>query len=234
MKLTSLSQFRILTPGKCPSLNSCSDAFLLPCTNSKRQSSIVKNQIISPRNVVMPSSSASASTSTQALLDAERGLNLLLNDDLNGARSTLESQKESPYALAGLGIVAFLTAAIGLEEDRLQSSSNTLALAENAAKKRKTSSSTGISDPGQWWTQSGTEYDVLLADVVAAQSVSSTSLLALEKTSNTFVRFSISSAIAMLNTRRPCTSSTQASSTLRPSTRLFFHKTSNPMQQSLQ
>lgn len=93
---------------------------------------------------------------------------MLLNDDLPGARKTLEAQRDSPYALAGLGICEFLTAAISLEDERLHSSMDTLSLAEKAAKKSKTGAE---NDPGQWWIQTGLEYEVLLADVVAAQSL---------------------------------------------------------------
>ena len=104
-----------------------------------------------------------------ALASAEHGLDLLLNDDLTGARKQLEEQKDSAFSLAGLGICEFLTAAVGLEDDRLSGSMATLGLAEKAAKKSKIGA--GI-DPGQWWNQPGMEYEVLIADVVAAQAVS--------------------------------------------------------------
>lgn len=105
----------------------------------------------------------------EQLLQAENGINHLLNDDLPEAQRVLAAQKDSPYALAGLGICAFLTAAIGLEDDRLSHSMETLGAAERAARKHK---AVAAQEPGQWWTQTGLEYEVLLGDVTAAESVS--------------------------------------------------------------
>lgn len=105
----------------------------------------------------------------EQLLAAEVGLNKLMDDDLDGARSTLQSQHNSPYALAGLGICDFLAAAVGMEDDRLSASMEALALAEKSARKHKHSNS--IEEPGQWWTQAGMEYEVLIADLAAAQAL---------------------------------------------------------------
>lgn len=119
----------------------------------------------------MPSNGTKDGLSLQhaQIVAAEEGIHKLLNDDLAGAKAVLEAQKDSPYALAGLGICSFLTAAIGMEDDRLSASMETLGQAERAAKKNKASAVEV--DPGQWWTQPGLEYEILVADVVAAQSV---------------------------------------------------------------
>jgi hypothetical protein len=121
-------------------------------------------------------SSSSNSTSIpmtanqEQLLAAEVGLNLLMDDDVDGAQRILQEQKNSPYALAGLGICDFLAAAVGMEDERLDASMEALALAEKAAIKHR--SSHAREEIGQWWSQSGMEYEVLLADVAAAQAVS--------------------------------------------------------------
>lgn len=106
----------------------------------------------------------------EQLLAAEVGMNMLMDDNIEGARSTLKSQKDSPYALAGLGICDFLAAAVGMEDERLSASMEALALAEKSARKHKSSNS--HEEPGQWWTQPGMEYEVLIADLAAAQAVS--------------------------------------------------------------
>lgn len=111
----------------------------------------------------------------EQLLAAEVGLNKLMDDDVEGARSTLLSQDNSPYALAGLGICDFLAAAVGMEDERLSASMEALALAEKSARKHKHSNS--IEEPGQWWTQYGMEYEILIADLAAAQAVSQLLLL---------------------------------------------------------
>ena len=106
----------------------------------------------------------------EQLLAAEEGLNKLMDDDVEGAKRTLEAQNSSPYALAGLGICEFLAAAVGLEDERLTASMEALALAEKSARKHKHSNS--IEEPGQWWVQHGMEYEILIADLAAAQAVS--------------------------------------------------------------
>lgn len=105
----------------------------------------------------------------EQLLAAEVGLHKLMDDDIDGARSTLSSQKDSPYALAGLGICDFLAAAVGMEDERLTASMEALATAEKSARKHKHSHS--VEEAGQWWSQAGMEYEVLIADLAAAQAV---------------------------------------------------------------
>lgn len=106
------------------------------------------------------------------LLKAEEGLSRLMDDDITGARKILLNEKDSPYALAGLGICDFLAAAVGMEDERLQASMDALAQAEKCAKKYKNSNYGEQPEAGQWWSQPGMEFEVLLADVAAAQSVS--------------------------------------------------------------
>lgn len=133
------------------------------------------------------SSSSSATTSSSSLacaaanaahqeqlLSAQKGLDLLLNDDIAGAKAhfTSAQHKDSAYTLAGLGICEFLTAVVGQEEDRLTGSMETLHQAERAAKKGKGNAEM---EKGAWWSTPGLEYEILVADVVAAQAVSGSS-----------------------------------------------------------
>lgn len=110
----------------------------------------------------------------EQLLAAEVGLHMLMDDNIEGARTTLQNEgDDSPFALAGLGICDFLAAAVGMEDERLTSSMEALAIAEKSAKKHKHANINNVEDVGQWWTQPGMEYEVLIADLAAAQAVSS-------------------------------------------------------------
>lgn len=118
----------------------------------------------------------------EQLQAAEVGLHMLMDDDIDGARKTLSAQAQtndsaSPFALAGLGICDFLAAAVGMEDERLTASMEALAVAEKSARKQKAHTSSVSEDDdanaGQWWNQNGMEYEVLMADLAAAQAVSS-------------------------------------------------------------
>lgn len=110
----------------------------------------------------------------EQLLAAEVGLHMLMDDNIEGARTTLQNQgDDSPFALAGLGICDFLAAAVGMEDERLTASMDALAVAEKSARKHKHAIHTSEKeDAGQWWNQNGMEYEVLIADLAAAQAVS--------------------------------------------------------------
>lgn len=121
------------------------------------------------------SSSSKMTANQEQLLAAEVGLHMLMDDNIEGARTTLQNQgDDSPFALAGLGICDFLAAAVGMEDERLTASMDALAVAEKSARKHKhASNNTGEKeDAGQWWNQNGMEYEVLIADLAAAQAVS--------------------------------------------------------------
>lgn len=98
-------------PESCPSL------FLLPPRTSPH----------------IPPSMSSGPTQLELLEEATSGFDALLNNDLPTANRILSSQSESPFHLLGLGLTAFLAAALGQEDTELFGALAILSKAEAAA-----------------------------------------------------------------------------------------------------
>ncbi|KZT19316.1 hypothetical protein NEOLEDRAFT_1142229 [Neolentinus lepideus HHB14362 ss-1] len=88
------------------------------------------------------------------LEEATKGFDLLFANEIDQARKTF-SAKESPFHALGLGICAFLEAALGMETNLMSEASRCLTLSESGAKKQiklgKNSSASGRFLPGLEW-----------------------------------------------------------------------------------
>ncbi|KAH7889192.1 outer membrane protein Iml2/Tetratricopeptide repeat protein 39 [Phlebopus sp. FC_14] len=88
---------------------------------------------------------------------ASRGFDFLFANDLDAAIDVFgeEGQEDSPFHLMGLGVCAFLKAAVGLELDLMEEATACLALSEAGAKKQiklaKASTSPHRFSPGMEW-----------------------------------------------------------------------------------
>lgn len=82
-----------------------------------------------------PSSSMASSTADQVALikEATRGIEKLLNNDLQGAQELLSARPQSPGHGVGLGICGFLQAALGQEDNELAAALDVLLKAEGIA-----------------------------------------------------------------------------------------------------
>ncbi|OCH93858.1 hypothetical protein OBBRIDRAFT_789896 [Obba rivulosa] len=98
----------------------------------------------------------------QNLRSASEGFDHLFSNDLANARETF-SNRDSPFHALGLGVCAFLEAALGMETGLMAEASRCLALSEAGAKKQLKASKYA-----QQTTQfpPGTEWELLLADAV--------------------------------------------------------------------
>lgn len=97
------------------------------------------------------------------LLSATQGFDKLFADDLVGAKDELE-KGDSPYHLVGLGIVAFLQAALGLESELMPEATRCLSLAERGCAKEAKLAKSRPSRPTQF--PQGIEWEILRADAV--------------------------------------------------------------------
>lgn len=104
-------------------------------------------------------------TSTEdEIADATLGFNALFNNDLITANQIL-SNHISPFHQVGLGLTAFLQAALGLEDQDLYAALTVLVKAETAALASKASSSSDqvFGD--------GLQYKLLVGDAVLCQAL---------------------------------------------------------------
>ncbi|KAJ7869896.1 hypothetical protein B0H14DRAFT_2726703 [Mycena olivaceomarginata] len=128
----------------------------------------------SPPSVVAPIPPTTPATGTAAALaSANAGFDHLFANDIALARTAFAADAASPFHLLGLGVCAFLEAALGMESGLMGEASRLLALSEAGAKKaaaesRKTSganaNSSGKDGGGRF--APGLEYDILHADAV--------------------------------------------------------------------
>lgn len=88
------------------------------------------------------------------LEEATKGFDYLFANDIGKARETFAA-KDSPFHALGLGVCAFLEAALGMELHLMGEATRCLTLSENGAKKcmklGKTSSASGRFPPGSEW-----------------------------------------------------------------------------------
>ncbi|KIJ59698.1 hypothetical protein HYDPIDRAFT_140301 [Hydnomerulius pinastri MD-312] len=104
----------------------------------------------------------------ESLRLASEGFDLLFANDLDAAIDVFgaEGQEESPFHLMGLGVCAFLKAALGMEPDLMEEAGECLALSEAGAKKMiklaKASNSPHRLQPGLEWEVIHTDAVVLL------------------------------------------------------------------------
>ncbi|EMD38154.1 hypothetical protein CERSUDRAFT_113305 [Gelatoporia subvermispora B] len=98
----------------------------------------------------------------QNLSSASEGFDHLFSNDLVKARETF-SNSDSPFHALGLGVCAFLEAALGMETGLMAEASRCLALSEAGAKKQLKSSKS-VKPNTQF--PPGTEWELLLADAV--------------------------------------------------------------------
>jgi len=107
----------------------------------------------------------SQTTPLSQLEDAQKGFNLLFSDDITGAKEALRAGT-SPFHITGLGIVCFIQAILGLEEELMPEAAELLSKAEQsskaalkAAKAQATGTPKGAFPPGLEW-------EILQADAV--------------------------------------------------------------------
>ena len=117
---------------------------------------------------------ATHETRAAQLREASAGISSLLNDDVSRAKAILSSD-ESPFHLFGLGLVDFLSYAIGMEDQALARALDCLSRSEHAATKMKAAAMAPPVDLNgkqrpRWWNQS-LEADVIVADSVVAQAM---------------------------------------------------------------
>ncbi|KII88264.1 hypothetical protein PLICRDRAFT_175873 [Plicaturopsis crispa FD-325 SS-3] len=100
---------------------------------------------------------------TAAQLDsATKGFDALFANQLTEAREAFTTE-ESPFHLLGLGVCAFLEAALGMETGLMAEATRCLTLAESGAKKQR---GTAKSSKGSQRFVPGMEWEVLHADAV--------------------------------------------------------------------
>ncbi|TFK46699.1 hypothetical protein OE88DRAFT_1714935 [Heliocybe sulcata] len=96
----------------------------------------------------------SAQEEAAHLEEASKGFDFLFANDIVQARETFAA-KETPFHALGLGVCAFLEAALGMETNLMAEASRCLAISEAGAKKQikaaKTSSASGRFPPGLEW-----------------------------------------------------------------------------------
>lgn len=84
----------------------------------------------------MASPISSPATQAELLAEATVGFDSLLNNDLPTAKAVLASRPDSAFHLVGLGLTAFLAAALGQEDKELYEALAILSRAEVAATSR--------------------------------------------------------------------------------------------------
>ncbi|KAI6138074.1 outer membrane protein Iml2/Tetratricopeptide repeat protein 39 [Pisolithus tinctorius] len=111
---------------------------------------------------------ASADDTEEMLRLATQGFDLLFANDLEAAVNVFvaESQENSPFHLVGLGVCAFLKAALGMEPELMEDATKCLILAEQGARKHmklaKSSTSSHRFQPGLEWDVLHTDTIILL------------------------------------------------------------------------
>ncbi|KAF7305955.1 hypothetical protein HMN09_00749900 [Mycena chlorophos] len=124
----------------------------------------------------MALSPGTESTSTEALLlSANLGFDAIFSNKLGDARAAFTSgPADSPFHLLGLGVCAFLEAALGMEAGLMAEAGKLLAQAEagakaasaKAAKEKKAKAGKGQPGDGGGRFVAGVEYEILAADAV--------------------------------------------------------------------
>jgi hypothetical protein len=97
-------------------------------------------------------------TQVELIEDATRGFDLLLNNDLEGGKAVFLSNPGSPAHGVGLGITAFLQAALGQEDAELFGALDVLVKAEGISS-AQAGAKRGKHEPATVYP-AGTEYKV--------------------------------------------------------------------------
>lgn len=79
-------------------------------------------------------SSYSAHATALQLASASSGFDHLFSNEISSAKTAFASDSNSPFHLIGLGVCAFLEAALGMETAQMTEASRLLALAETGSK----------------------------------------------------------------------------------------------------
>ncbi|OAX38012.1 hypothetical protein K503DRAFT_866467 [Rhizopogon vinicolor AM-OR11-026] len=107
---------------------------------------------------------ASATPSPEFLLrSATEGFDCLFSNDIDAAQKAFESEDDSPFHLLGLGVIAFLQAALGMETGLMEEASRCLAASEAGAKKQARAAK---SLPSNHRFDAGMEWEIMHADAV--------------------------------------------------------------------
>ncbi|KAI5121532.1 hypothetical protein M0805_002592 [Coniferiporia weirii] len=103
-----------------------------------------------------------------ALVSATKGFDHLFANRLEEARAQLASD-DSPFHLMGLGVCAFLEAALGMETGLMSEAARCLSESEASAKKQ--SKATRATNSGKGSFPAGIEFEILQADAVVLQGL---------------------------------------------------------------
>ncbi|KAF7313045.1 hypothetical protein MKEN_00989500 [Mycena kentingensis (nom. inval.)] len=121
--------------------------------------------------------SSTPATTAAALASANVGFDHLFANDISGAREAL-SKSDSPFHLLGLGVSAFLEAALGMETGLMAEAARLLAASEAGARKARDAEAKRVKDAartakpgtiirdGAGRFAAGLEYEILSADAV--------------------------------------------------------------------
>ncbi|KAG2349961.1 hypothetical protein BDR05DRAFT_994923 [Suillus weaverae] len=105
---------------------------------------------------------ASTLSAENLLRSATQGFDHLFANDINAAQKTFESE-DTPFHLLGLGVVAFLQAALGMEMGLMDEATRCLTASEAGAKKQARAAK---SLPSNHRFDAGMEWEVMHADAV--------------------------------------------------------------------
>ncbi|TFL07447.1 outer membrane protein Iml2/Tetratricopeptide repeat protein 39 [Pterulicium gracile] len=105
-------------------------------------------------------------TATQ-LVSATKGFDYLFSNDIAPAKE-LFSKEDTPFHLLGLGVCAFLEAALSLETEKVAEASRCLAASEAGAKKQMKASK---GSPSASRFPAGIEWEILHSDIVVLQGM---------------------------------------------------------------
>lgn len=130
----------------------------------------VAQNILNVTTKVSESSDAGeANAGDVQLSTALAAVDKLFNDDLAGARATLNDNKDSPYSALMLGLLEAITALVSGEEEAKRNAHTALSTANTQAKKIK---KLQYADATAFWAPMALHYEVFNALVSAVTTVS--------------------------------------------------------------
>ncbi|KAH7923486.1 hypothetical protein BV22DRAFT_1196685 [Leucogyrophana mollusca] len=94
---------------------------------------------------------------------ASEGFDFLFSNDLSSAKEAFQAQPDSPFHLLGLGVCAFLQAALGMETGLMTEATRCLTLSEAGARKQMKAAKSAASSTR---FQAGLEWEIMHSDAV--------------------------------------------------------------------
>ncbi|KAG2063541.1 hypothetical protein BDR04DRAFT_1146273 [Suillus decipiens] len=106
---------------------------------------------------------ASTPSAEDLLRSAAQGFDHLFANDIDAAQKAFKSAKDAPFHALGLGVVAFLQAALGMETGLMEEATRCLTVSEVGARKQARAAK---SSPSTHRFDAGLEWEVVHADAV--------------------------------------------------------------------